>query len=149
VHAFEAGAFVLSACGYLTEEDFPERWREIAQGDHINFDWARGGSSMVNPGGRYLAEPNFEKDAILYAECWANQIKAVKAIFDSLGHYARWDVVQLAVREEPWNPEVPLERDEKHIIELPDGEIKRISEEHEIEEGKVRAIVEEIRKLLG
>jgi amidase/nitrilase len=143
VHAFEAGAFVLSACGYLGLEDFPDKWRHLAEGDHINFDWASGGSAIVNPAGRYLAEPNFEKDAIIYAECWANQIKAVKAVFDSLGHYSRWDVVRLIVREEPWEPEVTY-GGAPFGFNLSQSEIRRISEEYEIEVEKLESIVEEI-----
>ncbi|MBI2485950.1 MAG: carbon-nitrogen hydrolase family protein [Deltaproteobacteria bacterium] len=146
VHAFEAGAFVLSACGYLTPEDFPQRWHHIRDGNHINYDWALGGSSIVNPAGRYLAEPNFEKDAILYAECHANQIKAVKAVFDSLGHYSRWDVAQLRVRREDWNPEIPLKEASHMEVDLPAGEIKRISEEFEISEEKLESLIEELRK---
>ena len=147
VHAFEAGAFVLSACGFLTPEDFPERWHYIRDGNHINYDWALGGSSIVNPAGRYLVEPNFEKDAILYAECHANQIKAVKAVFDSLGHYSRWDIAQLAVRQEAWNPEVPLTDSSSKEVELPADELRRISEKFEVALDKLESMLEEIQKV--
>ncbi|HWP91024.1 MAG TPA: carbon-nitrogen hydrolase family protein [Thermodesulfobacteriota bacterium] len=147
VHAFEAGAFVLSACGFLTPEDFPERWHYIRDGNHINYDWAQGGSSIVNPAGRYLAEPNFEKDAILYAECYANQIKAVKAVFDSLGHYSRWDIAQLAVRQEAWNPEAPLADSSSGEVELPADELRRISEKFEVTLEKLESMLEEIQKI--
>jgi amidase/nitrilase len=145
VHAFEAGAFVLSACGFLTPEDFPDRWHHIRDSNHINYSWASGGSAIVNPGGRFLVEPNFEKDAILYAECYANQIKSVKAVFDSLGHYSRWDVARLSVRREGWAPEVPLK--EHSDYELPEGELRRISEEYEISEDKLESLLQEIRKI--
>jgi len=141
VHAFEAGAFVLSGCGYLTSEDFPEKWHYIRDGNHMNYDWACGGSSIVNPAGRYLAEPNYEKDAVLYAECHANQIKAVKAIFDSLGHYSRWDVAQLAINDKSLEPEFINEKN-THPVELPESELKRISEQYEIS-------IENIESLLG
>src|SRR3990172_5322636 len=132
VHAFEAGAFVLSGCGYLDSDDFPEKWHYLRDGDHINYDWARGGSSIVSPAGRYLAEPNFEKDAILYAECHANQIKAVKAVFDSLGHYSRWDIAQLSLREGPWEPEVMAGGAPTHDPHPPPSQPKRNSEKNEI-----------------
>ncbi len=147
VHAFEAGAFVLSGCGYLDSDDFPERWHYIRDGDHINFDWARGGSSIVNPAGRYLAEPNFEKDAILYAECHANQIKAVKAIFDSLGHYSRWDIAQLSLREGPWEPEITANGAHTQDPDLPARELKRISEEYEISVENLESILGELGRL--
>ena len=147
VHAFEAGAFVLSACGFLTPEDFPKRWHYIRDSDHINYSWALGGSAIVNPAGRFLVEPNFEKDAILYAECYANQIKAVKAVFDSLGHYSRWDVVRLSVRCEAWVPEVPLNEPSTSEDELPESELRRISEEFEISVDKLESLLDEIRKI--
>ncbi len=141
VHAFEAGCFVLSGCGYLDSDDFPEKWHGIRDGDHINYDWAKGGSSIVNPAGRYLAEPNFEKDAILYAECYANQIKAVKAVFDSLGHYSRWDVAQLAIRQEGLEPEFELKDNPKPQIDIADSELKRISEQYEISQETLELLI--------
>jgi amidase/nitrilase len=147
VHAFEAGAFVLSGCGYLDSDDFPEKWHYIRDGDHINYEWACGGSSIVNPAGRYLAEPNFEKDAILYAECHANQIKAVKAVFDSLGHYSRWDIARLELRSDAWEPEAPMRDGEAPAAELPHGELRRISEKYEIGIDNLEALLEELNAL--
>ncbi|MGH7908727.1 MAG: carbon-nitrogen hydrolase family protein [Thermodesulfobacteriota bacterium] len=147
VHAFEAGAFVLSGCGFLTPEDFPKRWHYIRDSDHTNYSWASGGSAIVNPAGRFLVEPNFEKDAILYAECYANQIKAVKAIFDSLGHYSRWDVARLSVRREAWVPEVLFNEPSTSEDELPPSELRRISEEFEISVDKLESLLDEIRKI--
>ena len=147
VHAFESGAFVLSACGYLDDDDFPERWHYVRDGDHMNCNWARGGSSIVNPAGRYLFEPHFEKDAILYADCYANQIKAVKAIFDSLGHYSRWDVAKLLIDREKQEPVV--EKTAASPPEISSREIKRISEEYGVSEEKLEAIAEELRKFVN
>jgi hypothetical protein len=31
----------------------------------------------------------------------------MKAYFDAVGHYSRWDVVSLSVREEAWEPVTP------------------------------------------
>ncbi len=147
VHAFEAGAFVLSGCGYLDSDDFPEKWHYIRDGNHINYGWACGGSSIVNPAGRYLAEPNFEKDAILYAECYANQIKAVKAVFDSLGHYSRWDIARLELRSEGLEPEVPMRNSADPVADIPPGELRRISERYEIEIESLEALLEELNAL--
>jgi nitrilase len=147
VHAFEAGAFVLSACGFLTPEDFPERWHYIRDGGHINYSWAQGGSAIVNPGGRYLVEPCFEKDAILYTDCYANQIKAVKAVFDSLGHYSRWDVVRLEVRDEGWNPEVSKGNSSAIQHELPESELRKISEKYEIGIDKLESLINDLNDI--
>jgi len=145
VHAFEAGAFVLSACGYLDEQDFPERWEYIRDSDHMNYSWASGGSSIVNPAARYLVEPNFEKDAILYTECYANQIKATKAIFDSLGHYSRWDILQLQInRKDRLNPQV-YNNSVTMPTDLPQEKIKRISEKYEIDIEKVERLIDDLK----
>ena len=150
VHAFEAGSIVLSACGYLTEEDFPEDWKHLISSDHINFDWSSGGSSIINPAGRQLFEPHFEKDAILYSDCYANQIKAVKAVFDSLGHYSRWDVAQVHINDKGLKPEINGSNDnEKDHLAIEPQEIRRISEEYEIEAEKVRALLLELNNLLN
>jgi amidase/nitrilase len=130
----------------LTPEDFPERWQYIRDGNHINYDWSRGGSAIVNPAGRFLVEPNFEKDAILYAECYANQIKAVKAVFDSLGHYSRWDVARLAIKREPWSPEVDL-RESQTEIRLPASELRKISEEYEIGIEKLESLFDKLGQI--
>ncbi len=148
VHAFEAGAFVLSACGYLTEDDFPDRWDHIKSGDHINFDWSAGGSAIINPAGRQLFEPHFEKDAILYSDCYANQIKAVKAIFDSLGHYSRKDILKiqyLGEQQKPENrPELKLNLEKK----IDSEDVKRISDKYEIDTDKLNNLLEELKKLI-
>lgn len=146
VHAFESGAFVLSACGYLDSADIPQRWKHIKEGDHFNHNWAHGGSAIVNPAGRYLFEPIFEKDAILYADCYANQIKAVKAVFDSLGHYSRWDVAKLIFKKEKLDPIV---REEKKLeIKLDSDNLNRISDEHKISKESLELILEELKQLI-
>ena len=124
-----------------------ERWEYVRDSDHINFSWACGGSAIVNPAGRYLMEPNFEKDAILYSDCYANQIKAVKAIFDSLGHYSRWDVAKLLMYNDETNP-VIKSSDKPHITITKD-DVNRISERFEISKEKLEEIVEELRKILN
>ena len=93
------------------------------------------------------SEPNFEKDAILYAECHANQIKAVKAVFDSLGHYSRWDIAQLSLREGPWEPEVMAGGPHTQDPDLPASELKRISEKYEISVEKLESILSEAGRL--
>ena len=146
VHAFESGCFVLSACGYLKPEDFPTKWHYIRDGNHINYNWASGGSAIVGPSGKYLSKPNFDKDVILYSECYANQIKAVKAVFDSLGHYSRWDVAKLLVTKEKVGP---LADNNKLKITLKNDDVQRISEEHEIGRDKLESIMEELKNLLN
>jgi nitrilase len=94
-HAFEGGCFVLSGSGYLDENeiapDFPYR-------STMNIGWARGGSQVVSPLGIPIAGPA-EGSQLLFADCHAWMIKAVKAIVDTIGHYSRPDAVRVQVRK--------------------------------------------------
>src|SRR5699024_1850932 len=89
-HAFEAGAFVLSACSYIDTDDIAD---DFPYGKEMNLSYATGGSSVISPLGVPLVEPT-TGSTILYAECQAWMIKAVKAIVDAGGHYSRPDVLR-------------------------------------------------------
>lgn len=146
-HAFEAGAFVISVSGLLRDKDFPEAWKHLRDSSHMNYSWAVGGSAIVGPFGTYLVEPVFNQETILYADCEANSIKAVKAVFDACGHYTRWDVARLEVRREPWGPEVGLrEGVTPGALDLPMAELRRISETFEIPISRLEALLGEIGK---
>jgi len=45
-----------------------------------------------------------EGELFIYAELQAKYIKVVKSVFDSLGHYARWDLVNLTTPPQPYEP---------------------------------------------
>lgn len=94
-HAMEAGAFVLSACGYIDEADIPD---EFPYKGRMNIRYARGGSSIIAPLGIPLAPP-VEGSQIIYSELQAWMLKAVKAIVDTNGHYSRPDLVRLVVSD--------------------------------------------------
>jgi nitrilase len=58
---------------------------------------ATGNSAIVGPEGEVLAGPVAEKERILYADVDAEQARASRQQFDSLGHNARPDVFRLDV----------------------------------------------------
>lgn len=91
-YAFETQTFVVSASQYVPDEDLPDYAR--------GFNIAAGGSMIVNATGLYLQEPALGKETILYAELDPDERMAMKAYFDAMGHYARWDVTQLLVNQE-------------------------------------------------
>jgi len=92
-HAFEAQTFVISACGYQPADEVPD---DFPYKDKTNWDWANGGSSIVDPFGCYVVEPVYDKEALIVAELDGTMIKAAKNGFDLLGHYSRPDLVQLS-----------------------------------------------------
>ncbi|HYB91370.1 MAG TPA: carbon-nitrogen hydrolase family protein [Candidatus Binataceae bacterium] len=146
-HAFEAGAFVVSVHGLLRDEDLTGPWEWLRNDPAMNYRWAIGGSAIVDPMGRYLVPPTFDRETIIYADCDANMIKAAKVLFDSLGHYTRWDVVKLLVREEGLEPEQAI-RDARRSasLRLPSENLRRISERFEIPLEKLESVLAEIEK---
>jgi len=62
---------------------------------------SRGGSAIISPLGEVLAGPLFDQEGILTAELDLAEVASGKYDFDVVGHYARPDVFQLVVNEEP------------------------------------------------
>lgn len=100
-YAFETQSFVVSANmiqpASSVPDDFPYKSRS-------NFAAAMGGSAIVNPFGMYLVEPKIGEEATIHAELHLEDRIVAKNIFDCMGHYARWDVVSLNLREDGWSP---------------------------------------------
>lgn len=70
----------------------------------MNIGYANGGSEVITPLGVPLAGPVYG-ESMIYAELEAWMIKATKAIVDTLGHYARPDVLKLLVQGgSGWQP---------------------------------------------
>jgi nitrilase len=96
--ALEGRCYVLSACQFLTRADCPDDYPAECAPETVLM---RGGSCIVSPLGRVLAGPHFEGPAILTAEIDLGEIPKGKYDFDVTGHYARPDVFQLHVNEQP------------------------------------------------
>jgi len=140
-HALEAGAFVVSACGYISEDDIPD---DFPYKGRMNTSYAHGGSSIIAPLGIPLAGPEFGSQ-VIYAECQAAMIKAWKAIIDTVGHYSRPDVLRLLVRRDSgWVPagSSPLTR-------LPREAVQRAADRYEVAEELVQEVLDGVLAKLG
>jgi predicted amidohydrolase len=131
-HAFEAGAFVLGSCGYITDADFPV---DFALRDSLNIDYARGGSAIYAPIGIPLAPPT-PGDTIVYAVCPAQFVKIAKAVIDTVGHYARPDLFTLSVHAQPYQQVV-----RRAVESTRPGELHRIADRHEVSVAELEAAV--------
>lgn len=145
-HAFEAGAFVVSGCAVLNEDDvagdFPYKGR-------MNIAYAHGGSEVIAPLGIALAGPTYG-EAIVYAEIEAWMIKATKAIVDTMGHYARPDVLKLLVRRGQGWQEAGGARDLAPIrAALSDDALSRAAEARDVDPEKVVELAESVRRATG
>lgn len=103
--ALEGRCFVLSACQYLTRKDFPAATNNKLTNEP-DAVLMRGGSVIISPLGKILAEPDHAGETILTAELDFDDIPRGKFDFDVVGHYARADVFQLSVDERPQTPVV-------------------------------------------
>lgn len=101
--ALEGGCFVLSANQFCRRRDYPpppdynfEGLEEEPSPDTVV---CVGGSAIVSPLGTVLAGPNYEDEALVFADLDFGDIVRAKFDFDVVGHYARPDVFGLTVRD--------------------------------------------------
>lgn len=145
-YAFEAQCFVVSAHMILTMGQVPDefpfkrhmKYEGKDQGDYVMVHC--GGSHVVGPFSEFLVEPRFGKEEIVYAECDLNERKLAKAYLDVMGHYARWDVARLDLREESWKPFTPKAQE----IRPTQRELEAIAHRYEVSVDKLEKLIAEL-----
>ncbi len=105
-HALEAGCFVVNATGWLTEEQIaqlhPDPKLQKALRDGCM-------TCIVSPEGRHLAEPLTAGEGILIADLDMKLITKRKRMMDSVGHYARPELLHLVHDTRPAETRVAFE----------------------------------------
>ncbi|CAE6457744.1 unnamed protein product [Rhizoctonia solani] len=99
--ALEGRCFVLSACQYAQQKDFPEG-HAIPAGTKPDPEAVMigGGSVIIGPLGEVLAGPLRDGEGILTAEVDLEDCIRGKLDLDVVGHYARPDIFKLLVEEQ-------------------------------------------------
>ena len=99
--ACEGRCFVLGCNQYMTKDMYPDDLKSLRELDEQPDIMCRGGSAIVSPLGKILAGPLYDQEGILFADLDLGAVARSKFDFDVVGHYARPDVFQLRVNENP------------------------------------------------
>jgi nitrilase len=139
-HALESGCFVVNATGWLTEEQIAK----ISPDDRLR-KALRGGcmTAIISPEGAHVVQPLTQGEGILTADLDMGLIVKRKRMMDSVGHYARPELLKLILDNRPARP--------MHIETLPESKLNEsASDEADDSQGDAdRAIDQRIAVLRG
>jgi aliphatic nitrilase len=99
-HALEAGCFVVNATGWLS----PEQVAQIMPDEKLQRVLSGGcNTAIIGPEGNHLCPPVTEGEGMAIADLDFSLITKRKRMMDSVGHYARPDLLQLHLNSEARN----------------------------------------------
>ncbi len=100
-HALESGCFVVNSTGWLTEAQITS----ITPNEALQ-KGLRGGcmTAIISPEGRHLAPPLTEGEGILIADLDLALIVKRKRMINSVGHYARPELISVQLDQRPARP---------------------------------------------
>lgn len=97
--ALEGRCYVIGCNQHVTKSMYPKDFNYQHELDKFPENMCPGGSCIVDPFGKYVVGPVWDKEEILYADLDMGKVVLSRMDFDSTGHYARPDVLQLVIHE--------------------------------------------------
>jgi nitrilase len=102
-----AHAFGIISATYFKEEDLPKNFYKNSAFNTPGM--ICGGSGIVSPSGTYIAGPVYDAETIVYGDIDLSDIDKARFAVNLTGAYSRWDLLSLNVRQENYEPVVPME----------------------------------------
>ncbi|NJK63800.1 MAG: Nit6803 family nitriliase [Synechococcaceae cyanobacterium SM2_3_1] len=105
-HALESGCFVVNATSWLS----PEQVNQITQDEKLQRVLSGGcNTAIISPEGNHLCSPVTEGEGLAMADLDLSLIIKRKRMMDSVGHYARPDLLQLRLNQDARPLAAPLD----------------------------------------
>ena len=138
-HALESGCFVVNSTGWLTDEQVAAICPAAPMQKAL-----RGGcmTAIISPEGAHLCPPVREGEGIAIADMDFNLITKRKRMMDSVGHYARPELLSLHLNAEPATPMTPAVVAAAEPLWPPSGDVGGVG-------GMSTVPIEEVAEAIG
>lgn len=97
--ALEGRCFVLNSNQYVNKSMYPKDLEYYDDLEKMPEECCLGGSCIINPFGKYVAEPVWGREDIIVADLDMGDIILSRLDFDPCGHYSRPDIFELIIHE--------------------------------------------------
>ncbi len=133
--AASGGLWAVASCTYIPPDQIPSDFY-----DNHAFDQTFGGSCIVNPFGVIVAGPETDKETIVYGDIDLKLNAAAKSIINLNGIYSRWDILNLGVREKPYQPTWPVDELGASLGDIGASEVEELKRKIAMLEANVRRL---------